>query len=176
MPHASGSVVPRRRRKALGALAASLPLFLLAGMLVAPGMASAGIVFGPDLVVTISDTPDPVAPGGTVTYTVLVANVGNADSYSTNVNFNTDGRLDRERRRRRKATDARGRAPSVSCDLGYIPVERSALVRRRPRRWRSTRQTVTIVVAAPDEPGIASEHGDRRTPSEQNRPEPGRQR
>ena len=51
-------------------------MFLLAGLLVAPGMASAG-VSGPDLVVSIQDDPDPVEPGATVTFTVLVANEGN---------------------------------------------------------------------------------------------------
>ena len=120
MSHASGSVAPRRLRRVLGVLAASLPMFLLAGLLVAPGMASAGIPYGPDLVVSILDNPDPVAPGGTVTFTVLVANVGSQDSYSTTVNFNTDGD-DIVSATSSSEGECSWEGTSVSCDLGYIP-------------------------------------------------------
>lgn len=120
MPPVSRSAVPRQRRKVLGVLAASLPMFLLAGLLVGPGMASAGISYGPDLVVSIQDDPDPVAPGGTVTFTVLVANVGNEDSYSTTVNFNTDGD-DIVSATSSSEGECSWEGTSVSCDLGYIP-------------------------------------------------------
>jgi hypothetical protein len=120
MPPVSRSAAPRRRRKLLAVLAASLPMFLLAGLLVAPGMASAGIPYGPDLVVSIQDNPDPVTSGGTVTFTVLVANVGNEDSYSTTVNFNTDGD-DIVSATSSSEGECSSEGTSVTCDLGYIP-------------------------------------------------------
>jgi hypothetical protein len=95
-------------------------MFLLAGLLVAPGMASAGIPYGPDLVVSIQDNPDPVTSGGTVTFTVLVANVGNEDSYSTTVNFNTDGD-DIVSATSSSEGECSSEGTSVTCDLGYIP-------------------------------------------------------
>jgi hypothetical protein len=120
MPPVSRSAAPRRRRKVLAVLAASLPMFLLAGLLVAPGMASAGIPYGPDLVVSIQDNPDPVTSGGKVTFTVLVANVGNEDSYSTTVNFNTDGD-DIVSATSSSEGECNSEGTSVTCDLGYIP-------------------------------------------------------
>lgn len=113
-------VAARRRRSVIGALMATLPLFLLAGLLVAPGLASAGIIFGPDLVVTLSDSPDPVEAGGTVTFTVLVANVGNDDSNSTTVNFNT-GADDIVSAESSQGSGCTWEGTSVSCDLGYLP-------------------------------------------------------
>ena len=154
MPSVSRSASPRQRRRVIGVLAASLPMFLLAGLLVAPGMASAGIPYGPDLVVSIQDDPDPVAPGGTVTFTVLVANVGNEDSYSTTAHFNTDGDDIVS------ATSSSGEArcswegTSVSCDLGYIPGSNvSEGTRLRPRCSPSTRRRSSIEVTAPSEDG-----------------------
>jgi Domain of unknown function DUF11 len=151
MPHTSGSVVPRRRRKALGVLAASLPLFLLAGLLVAPGVASAGLPILPDLVVSISDSPDPVAPGGTVTFTVLVANVGNAESISTNAYFNVDGgSIVSAESSQGDGCTWEGR--SVACDLGSIAG--SNVTPDAPTPMLAFNEaTATIVVTAPNEPG-----------------------
>jgi hypothetical protein len=128
-------------------VAASVSLFLLAGLLFAPGVRAGEGPIGPDLVVTLSDDPDPVAAGGTVTFTVLVANIGNQDSESTTVNFNTG--LDSIQSAETSQGDGCGwEGTSVSCDLGYIPIDGGEeLV------LASNEAEVTIEVVAPEEGG-----------------------
>lgn len=132
-------------------LAASLPMFLLAGLLVTPGMASAGVPYGPDLVVSIQDSPDPVEPGGTVTFTVLVANVGNEDSYSTTVNFNTEG-VDIVSAETSQGEGCTEDGTSVSCDLGYIEGTYSSGDAIAPLLASNEAEAV-IEVTAPSEDG-----------------------
>ena len=153
MPPVFRSAAPRQRRKVLGVLAASLPMFLLAGLLVAPGMASAGIPFGPDLVVSIQDDPDPVAPGGTVTFTVLVANVGNEDSGSTTVNFNTEG-ADIVSAETSQGDGCSSEGTSVSCDLGYIPGSNVSESAEAPVLALAFNEAEAVIeVTAPNEDG-----------------------
>jgi hypothetical protein len=142
--------LPRRSRMLIS-LAATLPLILLAGLLVLPGAASAGVPVGPDLVVSMSDAPDPVAPGGSVTITILVSNQGNDDSYSTSMNFFT-GAVSIVSADTSQGEGCTSEGTSVSCDLGYIPGAFSSGAAPAPALAFNEAQ-VTIVVAAPDAPG-----------------------
>jgi len=152
MVRPSRSSAPRGRR-VVALVAAVLPLALLAGLLVLPGAANAGVPFGPDLVVTISDSPDPVAPGGTVTFTVLVANIGNADSGSTNAYFNVDGgSIVSAESSQGSGCSVEGR--SVSCNLGSIPGSNTSGSADAPAPLLAFNEaSVTIEVAAPNETG-----------------------
>jgi uncharacterized repeat protein (TIGR01451 family) len=49
------------------------------------GSATVTVIQGADVQVTKSDTPDPVTPGGTVTYTIVVTNAGPASAANVNV-------------------------------------------------------------------------------------------
>jgi uncharacterized repeat protein (TIGR01451 family) len=61
----------------------ALPMALAGLLLAAP--ATAGAAGGPDLSVSISDAPDPVAPGHDIAYTITLRNDGNAAA--TNVSL-----------------------------------------------------------------------------------------
>ena len=123
-PHTS-----RRSRRLVG-IALTLPAFLLAGLLAIPGFAAAGELFGaPDLAVSISDSPDPVAPGpaGSVTFTVLISNTGSADSPDTRLQFDTEGAsIDATQvTPGDKGTGCVIEGSSATCFLGYIPTSAS---------------------------------------------------
>lgn len=148
-----GSFVPHRRRLAFRAILASLPLFLLGSLLVGPGAAVAGVVFGPDLVVTMTDDPDPVAPGEAVTFTVLVANNGPADSYDTELAFNTEGvSVDSAILTGGEGGECSIEASSASCSLGYLPTLYSSGEAVAPALASNEREVV-IVATAPNDPG-----------------------
>jgi hypothetical protein len=154
MPPASQRAAGVRRRVAR-IIIASLPVFLIGGLLVAPGLASAGeIFFAPDLAVSMTDSPDPVDAGGTVTYTMTVSNTGSEDAFDAVLDFSTDGvgiesaavtggdggECDTE-----GATD-------VTCDLGTIPTDQGS-AEFELQLLAFNEAEVVIEVEAPNNPG-----------------------
>ena len=139
---------PPARFRLFAAIGVTLPALLLASLLAAP-VAMAEETFGPDLVVTMSDDPDPVAPGGTVTITVLVSNIGNVDSFTTTLVFSTDGDaiLDAQVTGGTGEECSFGEGTTATCDLGTIPASSGTAL------LAANEAEATFEVAAPDAPG-----------------------
>lgn len=140
----------RRSRRLVG-IALTLPAFLLAALLVLPGAATAG-EGTPNLTVTMTDAPDPVAPGGTVTVTILVSNTGTEDSFDTRLSFSTDGVavISAQVTGAEAGCDFEG--TSASCDLGYLPTSSGTATAFTPLLAFNEAEVV-IEVEAPAAPG-----------------------
>jgi hypothetical protein len=139
-------------------VAIALPAVVLAALLVAPGAAFAGEVFGPDLTVTIDDTPDPVAVDETVTFTMLISNVGDDDSFETQLDFFT---AESASVVDASVTGGAGdectiEGNSASCDVGFVPSPSSTDAALTPALLLDSNQAEVIVtVTPPDAPGTS---------------------
>jgi hypothetical protein len=144
-----------RRSRALTGVAAALPLIVLAGLLVLPGAASAGELFDPDLVVSISDSPGTVAPGGTVTFTVLVTNTGNEDSTNTSaLFFSPEADVESVGSSQGECSIVEGKGSQyVDCQLGTIQAPFSSAAAPTPAGVASNQAQITVVTTAPSESG-----------------------
>jgi uncharacterized repeat protein (TIGR01451 family) len=133
-------------------MAAALLVALVAILIGSPGGASAAP--GPtDLALTKSDSPDPVAEKGTLTYTVTVQNLGGggtADATGVVVTDTLPGQIDFVSATSPNGTCLRS-GSTVTCDLGTVNAGAAAtatiVVKARKSGTLSNTATVTTTVA-----------------------------
>ena len=154
LPGAKLRTSSSRRSRRLLFVALALPAVLLAALLAMPGAANAGIPFGPDLAVSMNDDPDPVSPGGTVTFTIVVSNTGSVDSDSTQLDFSTDGAsvLGAQVTGGGSESCTVG-VTTASCDLGTVPTSSTVSVGAIAPLLAANEAEVVVDVEAPDAPG-----------------------
>ena len=114
------------RRLRFSVIAGVLALGVLA-VLLAGGDTATGAAADPDLSLTKSDSPDPVAPGGQLTYTIGVSNAGPDAATNTTVSDDLPKDL-----MFGSATASSGscdeKAGKVTCNLGTVGATSSATV------------------------------------------------
>ena len=155
LPGATLRTTRSQRSRRLLFVALALPALLLAALLAMPGSADAGIVVsGPDLSVAMSDDPDPVSPGGTVTFTIVVSNTGSEDSVFTQLDFSTDGAsvLGAQVTGGSSESCTVG-VTTASCDLGTVPTSSTVSVGAIAPLLAAHQAEVLVDVEAPDAPG-----------------------
>jgi uncharacterized repeat protein (TIGR01451 family) len=148
------------------ATAGALAIVVLSTLLVGPSFGAPTATGSADLSLTKSDSPDPVATGAALTYSIQVTNAGPdaatnvtvTDKLPKGVSFvsaaSTQG-----------SCSAKGKGPTVTCALGTLASSASPAYNAIP-------VTITIRVAAPGKAGTisntASVTGDQKDPKSKN--------
>ena len=144
-----------RGGRVLGALVASMAIGLLA-----PAMAAAAA----DLTVSKSDSPDPISRGKTLTYTIVVRNLGPAAATATEVEDKLPGGLDFISAATTAGTCSTA-GKTVTCALGTLAAlaEETVTIRTRVTKQKGTiDNTATVSTTEPD-PVTANDSDTERT-------------
>lgn len=127
-----------------------LAVLVLSALLVGPSQGAPAPVGSADLSLTKSDSPDPVAAGGALTYSIQVINAGPdaatnvtvTDKLPKGVSFTSAAST-------QGSCSANGKGPTVTCTLGTLPSGAGPT-------YNSTPVTITIRVLAPRKAGTIS--------------------
>jgi uncharacterized repeat protein (TIGR01451 family) len=114
---------------------------------------SLGPAHGADLSITIADSPDPVAPGDLLTYTVTVTNNGFESASGVGLTDELDRRV-RLRSVRASQGRCRVRRTTVSCELGDLATgeSASATIVVRPTRKGTVTNVASTAAVEPVDP------------------------
>jgi uncharacterized repeat protein (TIGR01451 family) len=104
---------------ALAVLGACVAAALIGGF----GGGAARAAVSANLAVTKSDSPDPVAKGGTLTYTILVRDLGPGDAFNTSVEDKLPGGLNFLSAGATGGGSCSVVGKTVTCDLGTIAAD-----------------------------------------------------
>lgn len=146
----------------------ALATIVLSTLLVGPSPGAPAPTGSADLSLTKSDSPDPVATGGALTYLIQVANAGPdvatnvvvTDNLPKGVSFvsaaSTQGTC---------SVKGKGKSPTLTCAIGTLASVAGPL-------YNSTPVTITVRVLAPQQAGTisntASVSSDLKDPSSKN--------
>jgi uncharacterized repeat protein (TIGR01451 family) len=137
----------------LGTAAAALGVLVL-GMLVYSGGAAA--VVGPtDLSLTKSDSPDPVAQGSNLTYTITVRNLGTGDATGVTVTDTLPSQVD-YLSSTASAGSCQRTGNTVTCDLGQVNAGATATVTIVVKAKKAGTLSNTAVVASGEDTSAAN--------------------
>jgi uncharacterized repeat protein (TIGR01451 family) len=120
-------------RTAVVAAAAVLTLALAAVLILdgAPGKASAAAIDPADLSLSLSDSPDPVSTGSTLTYAIKVHNAGPDDATNTSVTESLPGGVSFLTASASGGGTCKKTGSKIVCDLGTVTTtaDRSATIK-----------------------------------------------